>query len=38
MHEKIADVLAGKAKHPKKLQLSDADIDNIAAYIGSGAH
>jgi len=38
MHDKIAGVVAGKTKHPKKLQLSDADIDNIAAYIASGAH
>jgi cytochrome c553 len=37
MHDKIAGVVAGKTKHPTKLQLSDADIDNIAAYIGSGA-
>ncbi len=38
MHDQIAAVVAGKAKHPKKLQLTDADIDNISAYIGSGAH
>lgn len=28
----IKDVVAGKVKHPKKLQLSDAEIANIAAY------
>lgn len=35
MHDQLAAVVAGKAKHPKKLQLTDADVDNIAAYIGS---
>ena len=38
MHDQIAAVVAGKAKHPKKLQVTDADIDNIAAYIGSLSH
>ncbi|HVN44403.1 MAG TPA: c-type cytochrome [Steroidobacteraceae bacterium] len=38
MHDQIAAVMAGKLKHPKKLQLSDADIDNISAYIGSSDH
>lgn len=28
----IKDVVAGKVKHPKKLELSDADIANIAAF------
>ena len=31
----IKDVVAGKAKHKKKLSLSDADIANIAAYWSS---
>jgi cytochrome c553 len=28
----IRDIVAGKAKHKRPLQLSDADIQNIAAY------
>lgn len=31
----IKDAVAGKVKHPKKLQLSEADIANIAAYWAS---
>lgn len=31
----IKDAMAGKVKHPKKLQLSEADIANIAAYWAS---
>ncbi|HKE94217.1 MAG TPA: c-type cytochrome [Povalibacter sp.] len=30
----IRDIVAGKVKHKNKLQLSDADIANIAAYWG----
>lgn len=29
---KIQNVLAGKTKHPKKLDLTDADVANIAEY------
>jgi len=29
---KIASVVAGKAKHPKKLQLTDAEMADVAAY------
>lgn len=32
----IRDIVAGKVKHKSKLQLSDADIANIAAYWGQG--
>ena len=31
----IKEVVGGKVKHPKKLQLSEADIANIAAYWSS---
>jgi mono/diheme cytochrome c family protein len=30
----IRDIVAGKVKHRQKLNLSDADIANIAAYWG----
>ena len=30
----IHDIVAGKVKHKNKLQLSDADVANIAAYWG----
>ena len=30
----IRDIVAGKVKHKNKLQLSDADVANIAAYWG----
>lgn len=33
----IKDAVAGTVKHPKKLQLSEADIANIAAYWASAA-
>jgi mono/diheme cytochrome c family protein len=33
----IKGVVAGSAKHPKKLELSDADVANIAAYWASVA-
>ena len=36
MHDQIAAVVAGKAKHPKKPSLSDTDVANIAAYVASG--
>jgi mono/diheme cytochrome c family protein len=36
MRDQIAAVVAGKAKHPKKPQLSDEDVANIAAYVASG--
>jgi mono/diheme cytochrome c family protein len=32
----IRDIVAGKVKHKQKLNLSDADIANIAAYWGQG--
>ncbi|HEY5806766.1 MAG TPA: hypothetical protein VIT67_02300 [Povalibacter sp.] len=32
----IRDIVAGKVKHKNKLQLSAADIANIAAYWGQG--
>jgi mono/diheme cytochrome c family protein len=32
----IHDIVAGKVKHKQKLNLSDADIANIAAYWGQG--
>jgi cytochrome c553 len=35
---KIQNVVAGKTKHPKKLDLTDADIANIAAYWASAAN
>jgi len=34
---KIQGVVAGKTKHPKKLDLTEGDIANIAAYWASGA-
>ncbi|HEY6923964.1 MAG TPA: hypothetical protein VI653_10875 [Steroidobacteraceae bacterium] len=37
LHAKIADIVAGKLKHKKKLQLSDAEIANLAAYISSSS-
>ena len=33
----IGGVAGGTHKHPKKLQLTDADVANIAAYWASGA-
>ncbi len=36
IRSRIQDVLAGKTKHPKKLDVTDADIANIAAYWASG--
>jgi len=38
MRDKIAAIVAGTHKHPKKLQLSDADMDNIAAFVASVDH
>ena len=32
----IRDIVAGKVKHKKKLDLSPAEIANIAAYWGTG--
>jgi len=32
----IRDIVAGKVKHKKKLELSAAEIANIAAYWGTG--
>lgn len=32
----IADIVAGKVKHKKKIELSPAEIANIAAYWGQG--
>ena len=32
----IRDIVAGKVKHKNKLQLSEAEIANIAAYWGQG--
>ena len=33
----IRDIVDGKVKHKNKLQLSDAEIANIAAYWGQGS-
>jgi mono/diheme cytochrome c family protein len=33
----IKDVVSGKVKHAKKLQLTDAEIADIAAYWASAA-
>lgn len=33
----IRDIVAGKVKHKRKLELSPAEIANIAAYWGQGA-
>lgn len=35
---KIQNVVAGKTKHPKKLDLTDADMANIAAYWAAAAN
>ena len=35
---KIQNVVAGKTKHPKKLDLTDADVANIASYWASAAN
>jgi mono/diheme cytochrome c family protein len=32
----ISDIVAGKVKHKQKIQLSPAEIDNIAAYWANG--
>ena len=32
----IRDIVAGKVKHKQKIQLSPAEIDNIAAYWAQG--
>ena len=32
----ISDIVAGKVKHKSKLELSPAEIANIAAYWGAG--
>jgi len=32
----ISDIVAGKVKHKQKIQLSSAEIDNIAAYWALG--
>jgi len=32
----IADIVAGKVKHKQKIQLTPAEIDNIAAYWAQG--
>jgi len=37
LQAKIASVVAGKAKHKKKLQLTDAEIADIAAYWAAAA-
>jgi mono/diheme cytochrome c family protein len=37
LQSKIANVVAGKTKHPKKLQLTDAEIADVAAYWASAA-
>ena len=37
LQAKIGSVVAGKVKHPKKLQLTDAEIAGIAAYWASAA-
>lgn len=37
LQAKIASVVAGKVKHPKKIQLTDAEIADIAAYWAASA-
>lgn len=37
IQNKIQNVVTGKSKHPKKLDLTDGDIANIAAYWASAA-
>lgn len=32
----IADIIAGKVKHKQKIELSSADVANIAAYWAQG--
>ena len=32
----ISDIVAGKVKHKQKIQLTPAEIDNIAAYWAQG--
>lgn len=32
----IRDIVAGKVKHPRKLELASAEIQNIAAYWAAG--
>lgn len=38
MQTKISEVVAGKLKHPKKIELSTAQIADIAAYWGGASH
>jgi mono/diheme cytochrome c family protein len=35
LQAKISSVVAGKVKHPKKLQLTDAEVADVAAYWAS---
>lgn len=35
LETQIHGIVAGTVKHPKKLTLSDADIENVAAYIAA---
>jgi cytochrome c553 len=37
LRAKIGNVVAGKVKHKKKIQLTDQDISDIAAYWASAA-
>lgn len=36
IEKSLKDIVAGKAKHKKKLTLPDADIQDIAAYFAAG--
>lgn len=38
MQTKIAGVVAGKLKHPKKLELTQSQIADIAAYWSGASH
>lgn len=37
LQAKISDVVAGKVAHKKKIQLTEQDIDDIAAYWATSA-
>lgn len=32
----ISDIVSGKTKHKKALKLTDAQVDNVAAFIAAG--
>jgi mono/diheme cytochrome c family protein len=37
LKSRISDIVAGKIKHKKKLQLTDDEVANIAAYLAGAA-